>query len=164
MLKDAQELLPKDIFFKIYSSYRSIKEQEKAWSEKIKETKEENPNITNEEELKRLTGLKLANPISGYGGHQTGAAVDITLCDIEGNEFNMGTKIGQHNNKTKTKNQNLSKEEKNNRKLLKKTLEKVGFNNYPIEWWHFSYGDQMWAAYKNTKECIYGLINKHEDE
>ena len=31
-----------------------------------------------------------------------------------------------------------------------------GFINYPLEWWHFCYGDKMYAAYKFEKKAIYG--------
>ena len=70
----------------------------------------------------------------------------------------MGTKYSQHNNKTKTKSKLLTKEEKENRDYLLKSLEKLGFINYPNEWWHFCYGDKMWAAYKFKKTCFYGFI------
>ncbi len=25
-------------------------------------------------------------------------------------------------------------------------------------WWHYSYGDQIWAAYTRRTECVYGKI------
>ena len=70
----------------------------------------------------------------------------------------MGTEYSQHNNKTKTKSKLLTKEEKENREYLLKSLEKLGFINYPNEWWHYCYGDKMWAAYKFKKQCFYGYI------
>jgi len=37
-------------------------------------------------------------------------------------------------------------------------MTKFGFTQHPNEWWHFSYGDQLWA-WKNKKEnAIYGKI------
>ena len=39
-------------------------------------------------------------------------------------------------------------------------LNGLDFVNFPGEWWHFCYGDKMWAAYKNKKECKYGYISK----
>lgn len=52
----------------------------------------------------------------------------------------------------------LSLSERNillNRRLLFNTLKAVGFENYEEEWWHFSYGDQMWGK-KRNKHAIYG--------
>ena len=43
-----------------------------------------------------------------------------------------------------------------NRKLLLRTMQKQGFVNYPNEWWHFCYGDKLYAAYKFEKQAIYG--------
>ena len=47
----------------------------------------------------------------------------------------------------------------NNRILLQRTMIKFGFAQHPKEWWHFSYGDQLWA-WKNKKDnAIYGKIS-----
>jgi len=156
-LKQAQTALPSGICFKIYSAYRPIEEQTEAWNRRIEETKSLYPNIKDSDEIVRLTGLKIANPTDGYGGHQTGAAVDITLCDKDGNDLDMGCGVAEHNNKTKTKSIYLSQIEKSNREILFNVLEKVGFKNYPAEWWHYSYGDKMWAAYSRKRICFYGL-------
>ena len=42
--------------------------------------------------------------------------------------------------------------------LVDESLINAGFVNYPAEWWHFSYGDKMWAAYGNKKSAMYGEI------
>ncbi len=28
----------------------------------------------------------------------------------------------------------------------------------PAEWWHFAYGDRIWAAYKHKRHAIYGNV------
>jgi D-alanyl-D-alanine dipeptidase len=33
----------------------------------------------------------------------------------------------------------------------------AGFANYPNEWWHFSWGDQMWAKMAGERAAHYGL-------
>jgi hypothetical protein len=35
-------------------------------------------------------------------------------------------------------------------------MTQAGFINYPLEWWHFCYGDKMYTAYKFEKQAIYG--------
>jgi D-alanyl-D-alanine dipeptidase len=32
-----------------------------------------------------------------------------------------------------------------------------GFAGHPEEWWHFSWGDQLWAALTNAPAAHYGL-------
>ena len=38
-------------------------------------------------------------------------------------------------------------------------MKNAGFANYPLEWWHFSYGDRLWAAYTNQKEAVYDVLD-----
>lgn len=153
------DLKKKNLKIKIYDAYRSYEEQERSWNRRYEETKKQYPEL-DEKELERLTKLKVSkiSNINNVGGHQTGGAIDITLIDKNGKELNMGTNYSQHNIKTKTESKELTKEEKDNRQLLVKSLENLGFVNYPNEWWHFSYGDKMWAAYKYKKSCPYGYI------
>ena len=43
-------------------------------------------------------------------------------------------------------------------------MENAGFKNYPNEWWHFCYGDRMWAAYSKRKDCFYGMPAQIKDK
>jgi len=47
-----------------------------------------------------------------------------------------------------------------NRKVLLDVMKKNGFVNYPGEWWHYSFGDRMWAAYLRKKVCHYGPVQQ----
>lgn len=42
------------------------------------------------------------------------------------------------------------------RRLLASCLEEAGFAQHPNEWWHFSYGDQLWAWRQGVAEACYG--------
>jgi zinc D-Ala-D-Ala dipeptidase len=44
-----------------------------------------------------------------------------------------------------------------NRRILYWTMTEVGFANNPNEWWHFSWGDQMWAKIVGSASAHYGL-------
>jgi D-alanyl-D-alanine dipeptidase len=41
---------------------------------------------------------------------------------------------------------------------MSSALTKVGFVNYPGEYWHWSYGDRYWAYHVGAKEAIYGTV------
>jgi D-alanyl-D-alanine dipeptidase len=95
--------------------------------------------------------------------HSTGGALDVCLSDKKGNLVEMGSKVDQMD---ETSNPNFFANKKNEeaiiwdsrRNLLRETMTKFGFAQHPNEWWHFSYGDQLWA-WKNKKEnAIYGKI------
>ena len=147
---------------KLYDAYRSFDDQMNSWNKRIEETKKEFPNCS-EDEIIRKTSLKVSNvqDKENVGGHQTGGAIDITLIK-DGKEIDMGTKYEEYSQKTLTHNKLINETQKSNRFYLKKKLEKYDFNNFPAEWWHYSYGDKMWAAYKGKKTCIYGYIEPND--
>ena len=95
--------------------------------------------------------------------HSTGGALDVCLSDKEGNLVEMGSKVDQMD---ETSNPDFYANKKNDeaiiwdsrRNLLREIMTKFGFAQHPYEWWHFSYGDQLWA-WKNKKEiAFYGQI------
>jgi len=95
--------------------------------------------------------------------HSTGGALDVCLSDKDGNIVEMGSTVDQMD---ETSNPDFYAKVKNEeaiiwnsrRNLLRGIMTKFGFAQHPNEWWHFSYGDQLWA-WKNKKEnAIYGKI------
>ena len=40
--------------------------------------------------------------------------------------------------------------------VLGDAMRRAGFVNYVDEWWHFSWGDQMWAALTGEAQAHYG--------
>lgn len=125
---------------KVVSGYRTLEEQQHLWE--------------------RAGGDHRfsANPTGGKGGgHQTGGAVDVVLLK-HNKEVDMGTAYAEHTLKVLTHSKEITSEQREARKLLCKVMSEAGFVNYPAEWWHFCYGDQMWAAYKNRRKAIYGKV------
>ena len=155
-IKKAQNALPSNYFFKVYSAFRPHEEQIQLWNKNYQEIKANNPTLS-EQEIVNKTKAVCADPRFGFGGHQTGGAVDITLCDALGKDYDMGTAYLEVNSKTPTKSNGLTDEQKLNRSILKNSMENAGFKNYPHEWWHFCYGDRMWGAYSKRKDCFYGM-------
>ncbi len=155
-IKQAQKILPDNHFFKIYSAFRSHDEQVLLWNKNYQKIKNANPDLS-EQEIIIKTKAVCADPRFGFGGHQTGGAIDISLCDKNGKDYDMGTNYQETNNKTCTKSKHLTPKQKYNRKILKTALENIGFKNYPGEWWHFCYGDRMWAAYSKKSIALYGM-------
>ena len=48
-----------------------------------------------------------------------------------------------------------AEEARANRRLLFWVMTEAGFVNYPDEWWHYSWGDQMWAALTGAPAAFY---------
>ena len=148
--------LPDGLNLKIYKVFRSRIKMNDIFESVITEITAENPGIGRHEAMK-LAKFKSDDPKGSLGGHETGGAVDVALCDDNGVDIDYGTKFHEYNDSTFTYSSHITKEQRKNRKNLVKIMKKQGFVNFPGEWWHFSYGDRMWAAYKGKRDGgIYG--------
>lgn len=95
--------------------------------------------------------------------HLTGGAVDVTLCDADGMPLDMGTQFDEalpasHTDHFETLPALSSAQcqARNNRRLLYHVMREAGFTNLPSEWWHYDYGDQLWAHYSGGGVARYG--------
>lgn len=86
----------------------------------------------------------VSNPANG-SIHNYGAAVDITICDKNGKALDMGAgyddirKIAYPSmEKHYLSTGELTSEQVENRKLLRKVMAYQNFKNIPTEWWHFN--------------------------
>lgn len=139
----------------IYELYRSPKNQAELRERDRQELMSAYPEYS-ESELE--AALNRISAKVGGSGHQTGGAVDLTLCDEGGHPLDMGTLYLEHNAKTVTDCPDISEEQRRNRQILLDAMQEAGFVNYPGEWWHFCYGDKMWAAYARKPYAIYGEV------
>ena len=95
--------------------------------------------------------------------HSTGAAVDLTLIDLSGKLLNMGCEIDNMGGEAVPDFYKNSSSKDGviwniRRNLLKNVMCSSGFSQHPNEWWHFSFGDQLWAWQNHKKKAIYGRI------
>ena len=95
--------------------------------------------------------------------HSTGGALDVCLSDKYGNLVKMGSRVDQMDDSSKPDfYANIKNKEaiiwNDRRNLLREIMTKFGFAQHPNEWWHFSYGDQLWAWKNNEENAIYGKI------
>ncbi len=77
--------------------------------------------------------------------HNYGMAVDLTICDENNVPLDMGTEFDFFGKKAGINNEEqliaqgiLSREQVNNRKLLRNVMKKAGFFPIKGEWWHFN--------------------------
>lgn len=100
----------------------------------------------------------VANP-SRTGLHNYGMAVDLTICDIHGNELDMGTHFDFFGSAAGTNKEEeliargrLTRKQVDNRKILRSVLVEAGFQVIRGEWWHFN------AVSLNTARANYKVI------
>lgn len=123
--------IDQNLFLLVYDAVRPISVQQKMWdaldSIPISER-----------------GKFVSNPANG-SIHNYGAAVDLTICDSRGVPLDMGAgyddirKIAYPSLESQfLKTGELSSQQLENRKLLRKVMSSQGFRNIPSEWWHFN--------------------------
>ena len=96
--------------------------------------------------------------------HSTGGAVDLTLRFVStkqslfmGGLFDDVTADAWTDSLERRARVSMSDDEAcANRRLLYWTMSEAGFANNPTEWWHFSWGDQMWARLTGRPAAHYG--------
>ena len=87
--------------------------------------------------------------------HTTGGAVDVGLVDENGRRAYMGPFVPAA---TRTDYTRLNAIASRNRAILCAAMRQGGFSNYPLEWWHWSYGDSSWAFRTKAPVAVYGAV------
>ena len=161
-LCEAQSQLPRGLKFKIWDGFRTTAVQQKLYSELYKKLEQENSEW-NEKRLHKATQEFVSEPTkdpSFASPHNTGGAVDLTLIDDGGRGVLMGTPFDYFHEPAHTfyfEKAVIGSPEAEihaNRMVLYEALVPLGFHNLSDEWWHFSYGDRVWAEATN-KPIIY---------
>lgn len=102
-------------------------------------------------------GKFVSNP--SYGSvHNFGAAVDLTICDENGLPLDMGAGYDDFRDIAFPSKEwkflasgELTKEQHENRKLLREVMKSQGFRGIPSEWWHFNACSRNQAVVKYKK-------------
>lgn len=163
----AQTSLPEGLRFCLYEGYRSLNLQKKLFDDRYSLLKQENPNWDHQQLFAEST--KMVSPVINFDGsrnippHSTGAPIDVYLIDINNTIVDMGLKVADwmqdiDGSISRTDSSKISDIAHHNREIMASALTKVGFVNYPGEYWHWSYGDKFWAYYVGEKEAIYGTV------
>ncbi len=130
-LNKAQEILKRDnptLTLLVYDAARPLRVQ-KVMFDKVKGTKHQS---------------YVADP-ARKGLHNYGIAVDLTISDLNGNALDMGTDFDYFGKAAAIRDEEglvreglLTRQQVNNRKLLRKTMLDAGFLSILGEWWHFN--------------------------
>ena len=79
----------------------------------------------------------ISNPDGGAIPHCRGVAIDLTLCDAQGNELDMGTDFDEFSDLAFHNCEKISAEAQRNRLILLGLMTAAGFDFYRNEWWHY---------------------------
>ncbi len=153
----AANTLPDGLCLMVYEAFRSRARQLELWKPVFAKIATKHPNWTPAQHYTETS--RWVSPPDGFGsGHQAGAAVDITLATTNRDPLDMGTKMQAFTPLTPTAS-SVPATARKNRELLVKTLHTQGLINYPDEWWHFSYGDRLWAEVTGQNYAFFAPLD-----
>lgn len=167
-LQQALLLLPNNLSFVIWDTWRPVQVQTTLYSDYRFRLKQLHPEW-GEEQLNKETVKFVSKPSSEPthpSPHLTGGAIDLSLINDKGESLEMGTDFDAFGDEAQTRyfeillerGKNLPPKEQlalENRRILFHALTSVGFTNYSEEWWHYDFGDQFWGRIRN-QHAIYG--------
>jgi D-alanyl-D-alanine dipeptidase len=155
------DLLP--LNFKIWDGWRPRKVQHNIYRKYWKEMETRHPDWDREQLLEQVgTFVTIATNPDIIPIHATGGAVDLTLVDETDVELDMGTGFDHFGPEAAAfyfEERPLNNPAaRDNRRILRDALLKAGFRYDEDEWWHFDYGNQIWAAALDKPNALYGEI------
>ncbi|MFI8348428.1 M15 family metallopeptidase [Streptomyces sp. NPDC085596] len=156
-LLHAQSLLPNGLRLLFVEGYRPPALQRRYFEEYVDVLGRDNPGWT--QARVREAASRFVSPPE-IAPHSAGAAVDLTLVDVDGHELDLGTRMNADPEESEgacyTSATNITPEAGANRNILATVLSEAGLVNYATEWWHWSWGDRYWALQTNNPTALYG--------
>ncbi|MGZ5841473.1 MAG: M15 family metallopeptidase [Xanthobacteraceae bacterium] len=128
---------------------------------------EKSPNLNHDQIISEVEKYWAAPTTSesGPAPHSTGGAIDLAIHKIRnaeplfmGSIFDDVTELAHtdHFELNATLQAYSDVEARRNRRLLYWLMVGAGFASNPNEWWHFSWGDQMWARLMGVEAAFFG--------
>ncbi|MBI6549348.1 M15 family metallopeptidase [Xenorhabdus lircayensis] len=161
----ASQLLPAHLGILVLDGWRSRETQQALQDKTLAKIAAQYTDLSPEEQQRLLQQFVAPASVeeNQVTPHLTGGSVDVTLFDMEsGQVLFLGTEFDEVSELSYTA--ALEKAPEKNmpatlyRRLLYQAMTQVGFSSLPTEWWHYDYGNSLWAFYKN-QSAIYGAID-----
>lgn len=133
------ELRPRGLRLHIYDCYRPVRAVQDfvRWAGDLSDQK------TKPRYYPKLDkSVLLGDYISPTSGHSRGATLDLTMIEVRaGREtpLDMGTGFDYFDELAHTDSPNATAAQRVNRERLRAAMRREGFENYPLEWWHYTY-------------------------
>lgn len=157
-LARAAASLPDGVDLLVVEAYRSPADQRRYWEGYRAALQAHYPGLA-DPRLYQLASRWVAPP--AVAPHCTGGAVDLTLCDRDGAELDLGSPLDatpEQSSGACFTAASVPREAAANRAVLVGALTGAGLVNYPTEWWHWSYGERYWAFSTRARTAHYGPV------
>lgn len=148
---------------KIFDGFRPRILQDKIYQKFYKELQHAHPTWSKKKLIHEAqTYVTKPNDPNRVPPHATGGAVDLTLVDMGDKQVDMGTQFnyfGPESAALYFEQAGMDQEVMANRKILRDAMQSADFRFEPHEWWHFDYGNQLWAHDLKRPFAIFGELD-----
>lgn len=143
----------------VRAGHRPIAVQKRLLRECAQDYKDDNPGVSDEEAIEHARTF-VSDPDQMLPPHCCGAAVDVDLMDTTINKLvDFGSPVNLDEDISFLHYDEITPIQKQNRMLLLTTMLEQGLASTAFEWWHFSYGDEVWAWFYGESDSLYGLMD-----
>ena len=141
-----EELETQNLCLKVYDGYRPQRAVNHfmEWARDLSDT------VNKQTFYAKVQKKNLFNEgyIASKSGHSRGSTLDLTITDGNtGEPLDMGSPYDFFGKESWVEYDGISDEQKANRNLLQKVMQKHNFRNYANEWWHFTL---RWEPFPDT--------------
>lgn len=152
--------IPERFGLLILDGWRSVETQNALRQTVLQQIKSAQPNLS-EDEYRQILDQFVADPHRADMAppHSTGGSVDLTLFDLAtGAAVDMGSAFDEASPASYTVALEGLPEDPAHRyrRILFHAMRQAGFSNLPSEWWHYDYGNQLWAFFTQQPHAIFG--------
>ncbi|MDQ5972065.1 MAG: hypothetical protein QG553_224 [Patescibacteria group bacterium] len=158
-LQTAAQSLPNNYRLVVRAGHRPIEVQRRILIDCADDYKIDYPGASDKEALEHARTF-VSDPDLTLPPHVCGAAVDVEVMDTkEGKLLDFGSTLNDDSEKSFLYYPDLTKEQKDNRLMLVAAMLNAGLASCKPEWWHFSYGDQVWAWFYEYDQSLYSPVD-----
>lgn len=152
------EILPEDVGIAYSKGFKPLSQQKESFDAAMRA---ELSNNKSPREAYKSALQSVSTFIDNIPAHSTGGAIDMMLFRIKEKKvvlLDMGAYGANAGEQSETFARDTTPLQRRNRMMLLKAAVEAGFVNSGFTWWHFSYGDQVWAFINKNSAAIYGMI------
>jgi D-alanyl-D-alanine dipeptidase len=154
----AAENLPNHLKLVIRAGHRPLPVQRKVLQGVLERYLHENPFATHEKALMYARTF-VDDPAIKFPSHCCGSAVDVDIFDINSQKLvDFGSQVNTSTDISFLHSSKINETQYANRMTLLTAMLSASFAPSFVEWWHFSYGDTVWAYFYEKPNSLYGVV------
>jgi D-alanyl-D-alanine dipeptidase len=158
-LQVASAKLPNNRKLIVRAGHRPVDVQNQVLNAVMEDYKIQHTEASSEEALNHAR-IYVSDPSIKLPPHCCGSAIDVDVLDVSKQSLvDFGTPVNEDSDVSHIYSPKITKVQAKNRHILLKSMLEAGFASYYAEWWHFSYGDQIWAWFYGHNSCLYGVVS-----